>query len=64
MSILEKRSGEREETRPPLAHLSLDPDRRVALCGAPILGIKAFGTHEPCQACLAERERLRGKVWL
>ncbi len=34
------------------AHFSKDPAKRVALCGAAILGIPAFGDFVRCAACV------------
>ena len=60
MKTLERpveRALEEDEPRLPVAHLSLDPDRRVAICGAPILGIVAFGPYVRCRPCLEEWKR-------
>lgn len=48
---------ESDEPRLPVAHLSLDPDGRVAICGAPILGIVASGSYTRCQPCVKEWKR-------
>lgn len=70
MKTLESRAEpalEPDEPRLPVAHLSLDPDRRVAICGAPILGIPASGSYVRCQPCVVEWkrhwERVRRDEW-
>jgi hypothetical protein len=35
----------------PLGHKTADPDLRVALCGAELVGIEAFGPHDLCLVC-------------
>ena len=36
---------------PLVGHLSVDPAKRVALCGAEILGVPAFGEFVRCDQC-------------
>ena len=44
-----------EEFPPRVGHLSADPARRIALCGAEILGVKAFEPYVVCCSCLTVR---------
>lgn len=52
-----ERALESDEPGLPVAHLSLDPDGRVAICGAEILGILASGSYVRCGPCLKEWKR-------
>ncbi len=53
MTVLEReREGvERDGMPPRIGHLSNDPQKRVALCGTPILGIPAFAPFVRCVVC-------------
>lgn len=53
---LEREDVELEKMPPLVGHLSYDPAKRVALCGAPILGVKAVGDFVMCIRCQVERE--------
>ena len=43
---------------PPIGHLTMDPAKRVALCGTPILGVKASENYVVCGECRREWDRL------
>jgi len=64
MNEIEKIAGGLPAEPPfrPIAHLA--PARkdgsRAALCGAPLLGIRAFGEFQLCPECV----RLKRQAWL
>lgn len=45
---------EHDEFPPLTGHRTVDPAKRVALCGTPILGIKASGNYVVCGECADE----------
>jgi hypothetical protein len=47
----------------PVGHYSFAPDERLALCGEPILGIRAFGEHIVCPDC-ARLYALLAESWV
>jgi hypothetical protein len=53
MSELLEREAEQDDGTqvPPIGHV-LSPETRRALCGAELLGIKAFGEYVICPECL------------
>ena len=50
---------EHDKFPPLIGHRSMDPAKRVALCGTPILGVKASGNYVLCGECRREWDRLR-----
>ena len=50
---------EHDQFPPLIGHRMMDPAKRVALCGTPILGIKASGNYVVCGECRREWDRLR-----
>lgn len=52
MSVLEQEHVEYDDTPPRIGHLSDDPTKRVALCGAHILGIPVGRPYVRCVVCV------------
>lgn len=54
MSVLERdrEHVERDGLPPRIAHFSNDPEKKVALCGTPILGVPAYSPYIRCVVCV------------
>jgi len=50
---------EHDDSPPLIGHITMDPAKRVALCGSTILGVKAAGAYVACLACSREWIRLQ-----
>lgn len=66
MSALIEHEQEQESVEgmpPSVGHHSGDPAQRVALCGAPILGILAFGKYVRCAVCVELYTQKKNELW-